>query len=231
VKLDLTEHVSTDLPFEIKLCSYESTKKSSTSVDILLGSYAVQLAICEYVSPDDLYDQLMGKAAECDVIIPTISLKSATKMAKQFLVGQTVSIIDSDDENNEDETGQENERDPGNSLIFSLLCSISKTAIQTPVRGRNCSHLQCFDLRNYLHANKSVSGGRWRCAVSSKFTNVLFSIAVGTSKPMLTIIPLLTGVRGFCQCERSCSMWIIPVHDRCRRWTNIGLQRSSFISF
>ncbi len=138
-----------------------------------MGSYAIQVAICEYVSPDDLYDQLMGNTSESDVIIPTTPLKVATKMAKQYLLGQTVSIIDSDDESNENMVEQRTGCVPG-SLTFSLLCSITKTAMQTPVRGRNCGHLQCFDLRNFLHANKSVSGGRWRCAVSGKSCLIFF---------------------------------------------------------
>lgn len=160
VQLDLTYFVpSTDLPLELRLCAYEKVEKPSASDRVLLGSYAIQVAICEYVTPDDLYEQLIGNT-ESDVIIPKTSLRSATKMARQFLLGQTVSVIDSDDEDNEKRTEEDK------SLTFSLLCSITKTVIQTPVRGRNCGHLQCFDLRNFLHANVSVSGGRWRCAVS-----------------------------------------------------------------
>ena len=175
--MDLTTFVPvTDLPFELKLGAYEDLKKSSPLEGILLGSYAIQVAICEYVSPDDLYDQLMGNTSKSDVIIPKTSLKAATKMAKQFLLGQTVSIIDSDDESNENMVEQEKGCVP-RSLTFSLLCSITKTAMQTPVRGRNCGHLQCFDLRNFLHANKSVSGGRWRCAVSRK---VMLSFLLGS---------------------------------------------------
>lgn len=131
--------------------------------ETLSGSYAVQIAVCEYVDADDLYDQLMGNV-QGEVSIPKISLRSAKKMAKEYMAGQVVSMIDSDDEDDNVESNQgSHER---KSLTFSLLCPISKTAMCTPVRGRNCTHLQCFDLKNYLHANKSITGNRWRCGVS-----------------------------------------------------------------
>lgn len=209
---------NTDLHFELRLGAYETIEKSAASEGVMLGSYAVHTAICEYVTPDDLYDQLMGNTteSESDVIIPTTSVKAATKMAKEVSMGQTVSIIDSDDEDMKDKTTADKERDPGKSLTFSLLCSITKTAIQTPVRGRNCGHLQCFDLRNFLHANASVSGGRWRCAVSMREFLVcdLLVPHCCSLDANFYLLHSLTGVRRFRKCERSCTMWIIPVHDR-----------------
>ena len=148
--------------------------EKSTTKDVLLGSYAIHVAICEYVAPDDLYDQLMGITSESEVVIPTISLKPATEIAKKFLADQTVSILDSDDEDNVDKTAQGKKVDAGKSLTFSLLCSMSKTVMQTPVRGRHCAHMQCFDLRNFLHTNKNITGGRWRCAVSQQIVFVRF---------------------------------------------------------
>jgi hypothetical protein len=155
---------------EIKLCSYEVVGNSETEDDAvkgtLSGSFALHVAICEFVSPDALYDQLMGRVAGGDVVIPRMSLRSARKMAKEYFADQTVSIIDSDDE--EDNAGVDEGKNPcgGKNLTFSLLCPISMTAMQTPVRARQCKHMQCFDLRNFLHANKNVAGGRWRCGVS-----------------------------------------------------------------
>jgi len=44
-----------------------------------------------------------------------------------------------------------------------LICPYTRMKIITPVRSRNCSHIQCFDLNNYLKINilKSV----WKCPV------------------------------------------------------------------
>lgn len=96
------------------------------------------MAICKYVDPDRLHDELMGLTADGEVVIPKISLRSAKKMARNYLSGQMVSIDDSEDENAAD--GKEAE--DAKSLTFSLICPISKTAMKTPVRGRYCKHIQ-----------------------------------------------------------------------------------------
>lgn len=36
------------------------------------------------------------------------------------------------------------------SVKWSLLCPISKNRIEIPGRSKNCNHLQCFDLKNFL---------------------------------------------------------------------------------
>jgi hypothetical protein len=157
---------------EIKLCSYEVVENSETEDDAvkgtLTGSFALHVAICEYVSPLTLYDHLMGRAngSDADVVIPKLSLRSAKKKAKEYMEGQTVSIIDSDDEEDRAENDVEKKPCGSKSLTFSLLCPISMTVMQTPVRARHCKHMQCFDLRSFLDANKTVTGGRWRCGVS-----------------------------------------------------------------
>ena len=155
---------------EIKLCSYEVVENSETEDDAvkrtLTGSFALHVAICEYVSPDVLFTQLIGRVTGSDVIIPKISLRSARKMAKEYLKDQTVSIIDSDDEDDKAEIDVGKKPCGNKSLTFSLLCPISMTVMQTPVRARHCKHMQCFDLRSFLDANKTVTGGRWRCGVS-----------------------------------------------------------------
>lgn len=171
--LDLTSEVDNiKNRFEIKLCSKEIVENSENDADApdgtLLGSYAVHVAICERVEPDALYDQLMGKTDESDVTIPLTSLRSARKMAKEYISNQTVSMIDSDDEDNNTKSDQ-GKNLVEKSLTFSLLCPISKVAMQTPVRGRHCQHMQCFDLKNWLYANKNLTGGRWRCGVSISF--------------------------------------------------------------
>ncbi|KAH7711509.1 CBN-GEI-17 protein [Aphelenchoides avenae] len=38
---------------------------------------------------------------------------------------------------------------------ISLLCAISKSLVRTPVRGSSCTHLQCFDLDNFVGISAS----------------------------------------------------------------------------
>ena len=130
----------------------------------LLGSYAIHIGVCEYISPDDLYNQLKDK-------IPKVSLQEAHEMAEQYIVlanQQTVSI-DSSDIDDDDRGGDAPSNIP---LTFSLLCPISKVAIETPVRGRHCKHMQCVDLKSFLHGNRHICGGRWRCGVCEDFVPV-----------------------------------------------------------
>jgi len=136
---------------------------------LLLGSYAIHLAVCEYIEPDDLYDQLMGKMQK-------LSLESSQKVARQYLENQTVSI-DSDNEGGNSSSSS--------SLTLSLLCPISKMAIGTPVRGQNCTHVQCFDLKIWLQSNKNVSGGRWRCGVCEDFLSVRDLVRCGLFEALL----------------------------------------------
>lgn len=120
-----------------------------------VGSYAIHVAICEYADPDRVFDELTGKIVG-RFVIPAQSLESVKQKAIESLKQRTASIVDSAGNNSD-------------CHVFSLLCPIAKTVIDTPVRGRDCNHLQCFDLRNFLHANNNPSAGRWRCAVCQSF--------------------------------------------------------------
>lgn len=180
--MDLTKCVSDPKkhPIGIKLGSVEVVENKNGD---LLGSYAIHVAICEYVGADTLHDQLMGKIDGGSVLIPTLSLRSAKKLAKEYIANQTVSIDNDeiDDGNVESNKGA----DITNSLTFSLLCPMSKQTLETPVRGRHCRHMQCFDLRNFLCTNEIVSGGRWRCGVCEDFLSVRDLIHCGLFQAML----------------------------------------------
>jgi len=137
--------------------------------NLLHGSFAIHLAVCEYIEPCDLFDQLVGK-------MPKISLESSRKMARQYLEKNTVSIdIDCNGSN----------ASSGSSLTFSLLCPISKMTIGTPVRGQHCKHMQCFDMKIWLQSNKNVSGGRWRCGVCEDFISMKELVWCGLFEAML----------------------------------------------
>ncbi|KAI6182762.1 hypothetical protein M3Y97_00415800 [Aphelenchoides bicaudatus] len=55
------------------------------------------------------------------------------------------------------------------SLKISLICPLSRVRMSNPVRSRNCTHLQCFDLFNYLTMNEKRPN--WKCPVCNKPCN------------------------------------------------------------
>jgi hypothetical protein len=185
--LDLTKYTNPQRGMTIKLGSAEVVENvadgalaASPTTHRLTGSYALYAAICRYVAPDDLYDQLMGRRSGGDILIPTLSERSAKMIAMDYVSNQTVAIEDS-----EDEDGGNTHVDESNSLTFSLICPLTKTTMETPVRGRNCKHLQCFDLRNFLHINEKVAGGRWKCINCEDFVSVRDLIHCGLFQAML----------------------------------------------
>lgn len=176
--LDLTkEIINTNFPFTLQLCCREVVENNNEGMS---GSFGIQVAVCEYVGANRLYDELMGKVDGGDVRIPTLSLRSAKQLAKKYVVDQMVSIEESDDEDDD-----KSPDDKSNSLTFSLICAISKTPMKTPVRGRHCKHLQCFDLRNWLSTNENVAGGRFRCGACENFLSVRDLIHCGLFQAML----------------------------------------------
>lgn len=175
--LDLTRHSNPQQAMSVKLCTTEIVESTTSGT---IGSYALHASICEYISPDDLYDQLMGKKSGGDVLIPTLSERSAKILAMDYVASQTVALEDS-----EDEDAHKTPLNETNSLTLSLLCPMKRTPMETPVRGRNCKHLQCFDLRCFLHINENVSGGRWRCGNCENFISVRDLIHCGLFQTMI----------------------------------------------
>ncbi|KAG2236005.1 hypothetical protein INT48_004335, partial [Thamnidium elegans] len=55
------------------------------------------------------------------------------------------------------------------SVKLSLKCPISLKKFKTPTRGKNCKHLDCFDLVPYLLINES-SNPQWSCPCCNKPT-------------------------------------------------------------
>ena len=178
--LDLTRYSNSQQALSVKLCTAEVIESTSGGTEGLVGSYALHASICEYVSPDDLYDKLMGKKSGGDVLIPTLSERSAKILAMDYVASQTVALEDSDDEDAQNTPSKEI-----NSLTLSLLCPMKKMPIETPVRGRNCKHLQCFDLRYFLQTNEVVSGGRWRCVNCENFISVRDLVHCGLFQTMI----------------------------------------------
>jgi hypothetical protein len=105
--------------------------------------------LCSIQSPDALYRQLTQPGA---LALERISRDQSMELAVTIARRQVVQLDCDDDMDME-----------SGKLVFSLLCPLSKTAMETPVRSSKCSHWQCFDLKFFLQTNQYISGARWRC--------------------------------------------------------------------
>jgi hypothetical protein len=55
------------------------------------------------------------------------------------------------------------------SMKFNLKCPYTMTLMDTPVRGVNCGHLQCFNLRPYISIQKTSRVNLWKCPICGKY--------------------------------------------------------------
>ena len=86
-------------------------------------------------------------------------------------------VLDDSDGEDDDNDGKDKETTTNSDadsvyLTCSLVCSVSLRPIQIPARGKNCKHMQGFDLSNYLATNSVINGNRWRCMVCEDFLPV-----------------------------------------------------------
>lgn len=151
--LDVTRYVSPSKPIKMTIGSKDS------------DLYGIQLAICEYISADTLFKRCM--TSEDSRSIEKLKFDEAKALWQKYLEEHKVVVLDNPDE--EDESDRHNQ---STHTVCSLLCTVSKTPIKVPVRGKNCHHMQCFDLSVYLKTNEPISGPRWRCAVCEDFVAV-----------------------------------------------------------
>jgi len=165
--LDLTQYVKTPMQLNgLRLCTRDD------------DTYAIQLALCEYISPDALYALCINSDESNTQKIPKLTYEEGLLVAMKYLKKDAV-VLDSDDESDSAESLADI------TLTFSLICSMSMMAIRTPVRGKNCKHMQCFDLQNYIRTNATVSGGRWRCSVCEDFVSLKDLVIDGMMVKML----------------------------------------------
>ncbi len=144
-------------------------------------SYMVQVAICDYQSPDSLYQQCI--TPNTPHTLKRLSHQQGLDMALLYVNRPAVVLDDSDDEN--DNENKEGSTIENNSLTIRMLCPMSMTPMETPTRGKDCQHMQCFDLLNFIHTNATVSGGRWRCAVCENFVSLQNCIIDGYQQSIL----------------------------------------------
>ncbi|EER06762.1 sumo ligase, putative [Perkinsus marinus ATCC 50983] len=55
----------------------------------------------------------------------------------------------------------------GETRALRLTCPLSYARMEYPARGRDCTHIQCFDLEWFIRAQKMMAAfnNRWKCAV------------------------------------------------------------------
>lgn len=131
--------------------------------------YGIQIALCEYISHEALYKICMSSGTQGS--IAKMNYEDGLNHAMKHFEKETL-VLDSD---SEDEGIKNKKKDSSSEirhLTCSLQCPVSMQTIKTPVRGKNCKHLNCFDLQTYLESNSKVSGGRWRCFVCEDFIPV-----------------------------------------------------------
>jgi MIZ/SP-RING zinc finger. len=151
--LDLTQAISN---YEVKQKLTICTKDAD--------SYNFQLVLCEYIPPNVIFDRCVG---EGPLALTKLTFEEGRALIQQNFDEKNAVVLD--DSDGESETPIDKSKI---SLTISLLCGASMSAIQVPVRGKKCKHMQCFDLKNYLLSNSNVSGGRWRCLVCEDFVPV-----------------------------------------------------------
>jgi hypothetical protein len=127
-------------------------------------SYNFQLVVCEYIPPDVIFDQCIGDGP---LSLTKLTFEEGRALIQKNFDEKNAVVLDDSDGENETAIDKSNIF-----LTLSLLCGASMSAIQVPVRGKKCKHIQCFDLKNYLLSNSHVSGGRWRCLVCEDFVPV-----------------------------------------------------------
>mmetsp|Transcript_27266 Transcript_27266/g.41780 ORF Transcript_27266/g.41780 Transcript_27266/m.41780 type:complete len:1025 (+) Transcript_27266:71-3145(+) len=171
--LDLTPHVTNGRnPMDISICTKDSDE------------YAFQLAICDYVSPDALMLQLMNNNDKIhngggvgSTGITKLTPEEGLALLQKNLDDKDTVVLDDSDGEDDDNDGKDKDTTTNSDadsvyLTCSLVCSVSLRPIQIPVRGKNCKHMQCFDLSNYLATNSVINGNRWRCMVCEDFLPV-----------------------------------------------------------
>lgn len=77
--------------------------------------------------------------------------------AKQQVIASFGGTADDDDD---DDDGIE-----ATCTMMSIRCPLGLCVIDLPARGRNCKHLQCFDLKTFLVFNRKARSKAWRCTV------------------------------------------------------------------
>jgi hypothetical protein len=141
------------------------------------AKYALQLCVAEYRSPKVVFEETLRT-------IELINYDEAKNRAKDYVNDQTISLDDSDSD--EEDPDSNKNAGKGAHLTFKLTCPISMTLMDIPVRGKNCRHLQCFELKNFIESNSFPSGRRWKCPCCDDFVALDSLTVCGLFRQMVT---------------------------------------------
>lgn len=157
---DLTEWKGLCEPVDVT--SYISNPKAGAEFCIFSCDdkpYYFCLAACKYQRPGAIFTNLMKD----DSILHVLTREEGIQKALTHAI-PAISVDSDDDDDEQDSIGQ---------FPFSLTCPFSGMIMEKPVRGKYCTHFQCFDLLNFLTGSSRISGTRWRCVGSSVCHNFL----------------------------------------------------------
>lgn len=178
--LDLTPYITIPMGMNrIKLVAQEN------------ACYALQICIAELRSPLTVFNEALRS-------IPVIPIADALEKGKQYVNNQTVCLEHDNMAVSRGRYKQEVEGAPGQDdkgettvdsyhLTFKLVCPISMTVMNEPVRGQQCQHFQCFDLFNFIETNSFPSGRRWKCPCCDSFVSLDSLELCGWFKEILKI--------------------------------------------
>lgn len=75
-------------------------------------------------------------------------------------------VIDDDDDDDSSSDNADDDDIATTIVRVSLLCPLVKFRMRYPAKGKNCSHLQCFDGAAYISLNEKKPA--WHCPVCNR---------------------------------------------------------------
>ncbi|KAF4656618.1 hypothetical protein FOL46_007739 [Perkinsus olseni] len=163
VKIDPPKHlkVRRDEPIDITTClsSHEEVNRItvSSTPSPKGGSkpeeFVLALVLCVRRTTDDLVKSVpILSTAEC-----------------RARIGRVLNREGLHDDGEVEIEGSREELE-GNTRVLPLTCPLSMCPMSMPARGKNCTHMQCFDLEMFIGTQPRMSAfnNRWKCGVCSR---------------------------------------------------------------
>ncbi|XP_065202298.1 E3 SUMO-protein ligase PIAS4-like isoform X2 [Planococcus citri] len=116
-------------------------------------TFVANVNLVEKLSSDYLLNKLKER--------PTISV-DLTKAT----IRQQYKRIDDDDDEDNDNTNADDDDIATTIVRVSLVCPLAKFRMMYPAKGKNCTHLQCFDGGAYISLNEKKP--MWMCPVCNR---------------------------------------------------------------
>jgi hypothetical protein len=117
-------------------------------------SYVFQFALVEVKEADEITSEFLGKIED-----RKLEKKESNRRAISYLNSQVVSVEGESAEGDEEAVGS----DTVTTAYMSVNDPTSMQLIDIPVRGRECKHTQCYDLKYYMEMNSFNYVRRWFC--------------------------------------------------------------------